>query len=368
MRIYQQIILALVLSFSFTACERDDVEDSSSFPTDIEDFSNDVQEIDEPLEVVEKRIYLPSPELPAAEETIRIAIISDINSSYGSTSYIPNVLAGVKDIVARKPHLVISPGDVIAGQAPGLDYAAMWRSFHFQVGDVFFDHNIEFILAPGNHDASGYPAFVDEREAYAEAWKDRKPRAQLLPGSRFPFYYAVRTHRLLIVALDHNVPHQIDDAQLDWLALTLAQNRDARASIVLAHLPLEPIHWPQFSEISGSARLEKILKDNGVTFYISGHHHLFYPGHLGELRTLAAPALGVNPRNSYGQTPSNAYIWMEIPPYSPAHFQALVAPDFKTPIDFKTLPTRLMRAEREDLGMAQYIMEMLDHKVRPQTP
>ena len=166
-------------------------------------------------------LYPPAPDLPPAPDTIRIAVISDVNGSYGSTTYLPTVHAAIQDIIRRKANIVISPGDLVAGQKPGLDYADMWRAFHFNIADVFFDNDIEFVWAPGNHDASAYPGFEQEREAYRLAWEARRPKAELLPGSHYPFYYAVIIRDILIVSLDITRPFSVDAAQLDWLETSI---------------------------------------------------------------------------------------------------------------------------------------------------
>ena len=46
--------------------------------------------------------YPPAPELPPAPDAIRIAVISDINASYGTIGYSPTVRAAVDD---NKPEI-----------------------------------------------------------------------------------------------------------------------------------------------------------------------------------------------------------------------------------------------------------------------
>lgn len=308
-------------------------------------------------------LYPPAPDLPPAPDTIRIAVISDVNGSYGSTTYLPTVHAAIQDIIRRKANIVISPGDLVAGQKPGLDYADMWRAFHFNIADVFFDNDIEFVWAPGNHDASAYPGFEQEREAYRLAWEARRPKAELLPGSHYPFYYAVIIRDILIVSLDITRPFSVDAAQLDWLETTLREHQNVRASLVMGHLPLEPARYAQFWEVAGEPRLLKILKKEKATFYISGHHHVFYAGHDEELRTIFCPALGANPRAfTRDDSARGGYVMIELPPEGPATVRALVAPDYTHMIDLKSLPERLINIEREDLGMANYIIELLDRQ------
>ena len=44
----------------------------------------------------------------------------------------------------------------------------------------------------------------------------------------------------------------------------------------------------------------------------------------------------------------------------PAKVEAFVAPDYLDTVDIKQLPARIFQTDREDLGMANYIMELMD--------
>ena len=312
-------------------------------------------------------IYPPAPELPPAPDTIKIAVISDINSSYGTVGYMPQVKAAVQDIVTRGYDFVISPGDLVAGQKNGLDYDAMWKAFHYQVDDVFFDNNLEFIFAPGNHDASAFAQFEPERAAFAHAFENRRPREPLYAGSQFPFYYGLTLRDIRIIVLDITRPISNRDPQLDWLENILQSPQKPRATIVLGHLPLAPINLAQFWDIAGSSRLLEILQKSPNTLYISGHHHAYYPGHIGNLRTIACPALGVNPRKLMGQPAVGGYLQIVIPPEAPPRVYALIGPDFKRMIDNKALPQNISKMQREDLGMADYTVDMLDDQAQLKT-
>ena len=50
----------------------------------------------------------------------RIALISDLNSSYGSTSYVSQVHRGLELLIKLQPDLVLCAGDMVAGQKLGL--------------------------------------------------------------------------------------------------------------------------------------------------------------------------------------------------------------------------------------------------------
>ena len=74
----------------------------------------------------------PSAAAPSRSPDLRIGLISDLNSSYGSTTYIPQVSQGLQQLLALQPALVVCAGDMVAGQKPGLSTAqldAMWEGF-----------------------------------------------------------------------------------------------------------------------------------------------------------------------------------------------------------------------------------------------
>ena len=351
------VVLSVLLACLFGCNAPGDPSDTPDAAVETADPSEPPQ----PTEPVDDTLYPLAPVLPPPPDTVRIAIISDINGRYGSTLYSPNVTAAVQDIIRRKADLVLCPGDMVAGQKKGLDYKAMWRAFHFAVDDVFFDNGIEFIFAPGNHDASSYDGFERERREFALAWESRRPKSPLLEGSHYPFWYGVIFRDILILALDVTRPYGLGDDQLDWLQATLRKHQNVRQKIVMGHLPIDPVRMAQFFDVVGTPRFLDILLEEKVDFYISGHHHVYYPGHIQELRTISAPALGANPRTFYrNEQPRNSYVWLEIYPEGPARVQAFVAPDYTHIIDIKHLPSQLLQTEREDLGMANYIIEMLD--------
>ena len=89
---------------------------------------------------------------------LRVVVISDLNGSYGSTTYAARVADAVEVIVEMRPDLVISTGDMVAGQRqPHLTEAevrAMWAAFHRTVTAPLEAAGIPLAVTPGNHDAS----------------------------------------------------------------------------------------------------------------------------------------------------------------------------------------------------------------------
>ena len=353
-------IYALILTFGFmlVACQSKEPPVTEPAPEPETAQMQPTPTAEQPQPAVP--LYPPAPQLPDTPDTLKIAVISDINGSYGTVGYSPTVKAAVQDIITKGYDFVVSPGDLVAGQKQGLDYAAMWKAFHYEIDDVFFDNNLEFIFAPGNHDASIYPSHAVERIAYARAFETRHPKAPLIEGSHFPFYYGVNIRNVRVIALDITRSLAKDDPQIDWLESVLSSPEKPRATLVLGHLPLAPVNYAQFWEVAGSQRLLNMLQKTPNTIYISGHHHIFYSGHIGELRTVAAPALGAGPRSLLGAPPVGGYVQIVLPPNGPAEVTALVSPDFKRMIDIQSLPRRIVNTEREDVGIAEYILEKMD--------
>ena len=76
------------------------------------------------------------PSLAKPQPPLRIGLISDLNGSYGSTSYVPAVHQGLHQLIALQPNLVVCAGDMVAGQKHGLtrqQLDAMWSSFEATV-------------------------------------------------------------------------------------------------------------------------------------------------------------------------------------------------------------------------------------------
>ena len=64
-------------------------------------------------------------------QDIRLVVISDLNSAYGSTDYEPEVDQGMTLLPFWQPDLVVCSGDMVAGQNPALSrdrIDAMWQA------------------------------------------------------------------------------------------------------------------------------------------------------------------------------------------------------------------------------------------------
>jgi len=238
----------------------------------------------------------------------KIVIISDINGSYGSTEYHSRVSAAVEEIVNLEPDLVISAGDLVAGQKqPMLDQEhldRMWAAFNRVVANPLADAGIDFIVTPGNHDGSAFEEFEIEQKRFQAQWSERLPDLSLLEGSDWPRRYALWLENVLIITIDGTRPGRLQEADLNLLRATLErEGAKARSILVVSHLPMWPFAQGREKEIITDPALTALLAQHQVDYFISGHHHVYYPGTDNNgVGYLGVGALGGNARKIVGQT------------------------------------------------------------------
>lgn len=299
----------------------------------------------------------PSPAFPGT--TLRVVVISDINGRYGTTEYSPRVAAAMEYIVALSPDVVISTGDMVAGQrlSPPLlrsELEAMWQGFQTTVDRPLRQAGIALVMTPGNHDASAYPGFEDERRMYADYQRANPPLFTVSPGSNFPFYFSVNMGDLKLVSLDATRVGPLDLAQQQWLRRELQQGEFTH-TLVFGHLPLQPVGSGRERDIIRDTELETLLRDNAVTAYLSGHHHVYYPGHRGGIDMLSVGNLGGNQRTltGTGQRTGFSFMVLDLEPGGLVKVSALLAPGFSQTVNVKALPAAIgkgeQRLQRRDL-------------------
>ncbi len=306
---------------------------------------------------------------------LRVVAISDLNGSYGATDYHAAVDRAVDRILALQPDLVISAGDMVAGQRrPHLSEAqveAMWQGFHQHVSDRLAAAGIPFAVTPGNHDASAYHGFERERAIFAAQWQARKPALSFLDERNYPWYYAFSLGETLFISLDVTRVGALDGQQKQWLrAMLAAHGPRYRQRIVYSHLPLWPLAQGRESEYSGDVELETLLRDAAVDLYISGHQHAFYPGHKDGLNLLGLACLGAAPRRLIGDSGGSprSFALLEIDDGG-LRLAALQPPDFSRSVPWRSLPaqiaTAVARLQRADLAQQRFAEWSLQPAVEP---
>ena len=232
-------------------------------------------------------------------------VIADLNGRYGTIGYHPRVTDAISAIIESKPDFVIIAGDMIAAQrkpllaGPTLD--AMWAAFDAEVAQPLTNAGIPVVATAGNHDASAYADFTSDREAYARYWLGKPTPSNLLPGSKYPWHYAAVFDSTLVISLYGTAPGALPVEQTSFARAILdgyADNYDR--VIVTTHLPIYPIADGRERDTLSLSSVQQMLNSQRVDWYVSGHHHAFYPGRVhGNLEGtlyLASPALGGNRR------------------------------------------------------------------------
>lgn len=258
---------------------------------------------------------LPSHPAPAGmyapqSGDVRLVVISDLNSRYGSTSYRAEVEKAVQIIPDWRPDLVICGGDMIAGQSASLsraDIQAMWNAFGEKIFTPIRRAGLPFAFTLGNHDASsifsqGRYLYAQEREEADAFWNhpQRDLGLEFVDRAGYPFYYSFEQNEIFYLVWDASSA-DVPDEQITWAERSLASDtaQNAKLRIVLGHLPLYAIAQgrDRAGEILNQAdALRSRLERRRVHTYICGHHHAYFPGYAGKLQLLHCGALGNGPR------------------------------------------------------------------------
>ena len=287
--------------------------------------------------------------LPGYASSLRIAVISDLNESYGSTLYRSHATKALQRIIELQPNLVLSTGDMVAGQRlhPPLarpKIEAMWESFHHSVSDPLAKANIPLAVTPGNHDASAYKSFTHEREIYKEQWLARKPEVEFIDESHYPFYYAFSFREIMFVSLDATKVGHLADEQKTWLRQLLADHgAEYKRRVVFGHVPLWPFTIGRERDFLGDHELESLLQRANVDIFLNGHHHAYYPGYKDGIRYISQACLGAGPRSLLGaDTRSKRSITViEFEEDGTYSIEAYHAPGFTSPVDIRKLPANI---------------------------
>lgn len=239
----------------------------------------------------------------------------------------------------------------------------MWRGFHAAVSDPLAAAGIPLVIAPGNHDASGYAGFERERRIFAEEWRARRPDLAFLPGGNWPFDYAFDLEGVRFAALDATTVGPLDAGQQRRLSAAMEGAGPVR--VVFSHLPLWPFAVGRETEVIGSPALAALYARLGIDLHLSGHHHAYYPGAYDGVAHVSMPCLGSGPRALIGTDAPSApgIVLIDIADNGTMRIHALEGEAFARTLDVTRLPpqivtpmaqlTRLDRAGLPDVTTAE---------------
>jgi len=328
LRIFLGTLAGLAIVLALHACQTDSASKptpNTSATTLTESQKNEYQNTEKPK--TDSSVVKDEPLPPATKALVdsvgskglynppkgdvRLVVISDLNSSYGSTDYDPEVDNGLALIPFWKPDMVVCSGDMVAGQFPSLteeQMKAMWTSFDDRVAAPLRKAKLPYGFTIGNHDASsarslsGKFLFDLERKVASKFWNDptHNSGVEFVDRFEFPFYYTFKYKDVFFLAWDGSSDF-IPKDKLQWVekALQSPEAKAAKIKILLGHLPLYAVAVGRNEPgevMSNTEQLQAMLERNQVHTYISGHGHAYYPAHKGKLQLLHMGILGSGPR------------------------------------------------------------------------
>jgi len=242
----------------------------------------------------------------AEKSTVKIVLISDLNDAYGSTAYSPQVARAMRFIASISPELVLCAGDMVAGQSskiPAEKIPMMWAAFRSEILSRINQTGALFAFTLGNHDGAGQ-RFAHERRAATDFWHNNRPELNYVDAAGFPENYSFVSGNIFFAVIDASSA-AVKNEQKEWLQIQLAGStaRQARTRVVMGHLPLYAIAEGRNKAgdvINNADDFFQLLEKGGADYYISGHHHAFYPSKKGNVKFISAGCLGGGPRRLAG--------------------------------------------------------------------
>jgi sugar lactone lactonase YvrE len=246
-----------------------------------------------------------------ARGDFRLAVVSDLNSGFGSVTYEWQVDSIMQRIPRLwQPDMVVAGGDMIAGQSTSLNatqVANMWNGFDAKVAKPLREAGIPFAFTMGNHDAAAGMA-IDRQEA-AKYWRKEGnfPNWYPVDTTNYPFYFSYKptaNSDIFFVSWEASSA-TISSSQLEWVRAQFSSPaaKAAKFRFLVGHLPLYGVAQEYNSAgniLNNAAALQAMLEELDVHTYISGHHHAYYPGKHGGVEFMNAGAAGSGPRKYLG--------------------------------------------------------------------
>jgi hypothetical protein len=121
---------------------------------------------------------------------------------------------------------------------------------------------------------------------------------------RFPQDYSFLLDGVFFAIIDVSSP-AVKNEQIAWLTqqLMTVESKNARLRVVMGHLPLYAVAEGRNKAgdvVANADALLMLFEKHGVDYYISGHHHAFYPAKKGNVKLVFAGCLGGGPRRLIG--------------------------------------------------------------------
>jgi Icc protein len=202
-----------------------------------------------------------------AREAFVIAQLSDLHC--GSPSFDSELLsAGVKEVIALDPDLVVVGGDLTAE-----GYAHEFRDAQRHL-EPLFDAGLNTLVVPGNHDSMnvGYLHFADTFGAGDTGKGDRVARVNFAGHAR------ERPMKISVVAIDSSKPDlaegEVGRERYPWIREQFAADADLRIFVLHHHLVAVPGTGRERNTVWDAGDVLALLSELRVDIVLSGHKHV----------------------------------------------------------------------------------------------
>ena len=282
------------------------------------------------------------------KKTYKIAVISDLNSGYGSTIYHPDVYATLKELDSIKPDIILCGGDMVAGQKRTItaeQTQAMWDSFGKNVLQPIKGMKVPFGFTVGNHDAA--PSFPQDRAIAKQFWQTHQKELNLnyVDQTNFPFYFSYQHNEIFFISWDAGGT-KVASEVFEWMEQQLQSTaaKKAKLRILIGHLPLYAIVAAKNKPgevLADNEKTAAFFQKNGLDLYISGHQHSYFPSYTNKLKLLNLGCIGEGDRPLMGhdRPATKAYTIIEVPMNDAKNFSyQTFIPSTKEMIPLSALP------------------------------
>lgn len=244
-------------------------------------------------------------------QTWKFAMISDTHdgdmarTKTGVTAYLPPIISYIVD---EQPDFVLQTGDLITGAqtiatSPAYKKFDMQYASYKQVTAPLGRATIPLFVIRGNHDYGFYNADSALNKAYMTDIASAMP--QNGPPDAKGLSYSFIHNKIKFIMIDQyvNAANGIVTLPMEWLKNELESRQGAKHIFVMGHSPAftpdaiassKIAQFNLFDQTNLRDQFWKLLTDNHVTAYVSGHEHLYFRGQANGLPQIVIGNLGCN--------------------------------------------------------------------------
>ncbi len=237
------------------------------------------------------------------------AMISDthdsnmVSTKTGVTAYLTPV---INYIVDEQPDFVLQTGDLVTGAhtlmtSPAFRQYDMQYAAYKQVTALLGRANIPLFAIRGNHDYGLHNEDAALNKAYMAEIAGSMPKNG--PPEATGLSYSFVHNKIKFIMLDQyvNAANGIVTLPMEWLKSELQNRQGVDHIFVMGHSPAftpditasaKIAQFNLFDQTSLRDQFWKLLTDNRVTAYLSGHEHLYFRGMVDRLPQIVIGDLG----------------------------------------------------------------------------